>query len=149
MIYNFQPNFTQCFNAKNYGVNIFLFLRCFYFISCFLYLLIFPASHSNNVNISLSDCSWTRTQNHLVRTRTQPFDHLFEWGFDALNWFFTAHVTFVLRVSCFKFQYSTDNFVSLLYLMMLNDLLCFEYRLLNVFSLILINFYQQSILLCF
>ena len=28
-------------------------------------------------------------------------------------------------VSCFKFQYSTDNFVSLLHLMMLNDLLGF------------------------
>ena len=42
-------------------------------------------------------------------------------------------------VSCFKFQYSTDNFVSLLHLMMLNDLLRFEYRFLNAFSLILVT----------
>ena len=52
-------------------------------------------------------------------------------------------------VSCFKFQYSTDNFVSLLHLMMLNDLLGFEYRFLNAFSLILVTFHQQLILLCF
>ena len=64
----------------------------------------------------------------------KPREYLFDWGLYARNWFFTAHVG--LEFPAFKFQYSTDSFVSFLYLLMLNDFLWCAYRSLNVFSLI-------------
>ena len=67
-------------------------------------------------------------------------EHLFDWGVYALNWFFIAHVIFGLAFPAFKFEYSTYSFVSFLYLLMLNDLLLFAYRFLNVFSLIRLKF---------
>ena len=63
-------------------------------------------------------------------------EHLFDWGLYALNWFFTTHVTFGLELPAFKFHYSTDSFISFLYLLILNNLLWFAYRFLNVFLLI-------------
>ena len=44
----------------------------------------------------------------------KPREYLFDWGLYARNWFFTAHVG--LEFPAFKFQYSTDSFVSFLYL---------------------------------
>ena len=40
-------------------------------------------------------------------------EHLFDWGLYALNWFFTAYVTFGLQFPAFQFQHSTDSFVVL------------------------------------
>ena len=63
-------------------------------------------------------------------------EHLFDWGWYTLNWFFTTNVPFKLEFSAFKFQYSTDSFVWFLYLWMLNNILRLTYRFLNVFSTI-------------
>ena len=45
-----------------------------------------------------------------------------------------------VEFAAFKFQYSTDSFISFLCLLMLNDLLWFSYCFLNVFSLISLKF---------
>ena len=55
-------------------------------------------------------------------------ENIFDWELYAINWFFTANITFGLDILAFKFQYSTDSFVSFSYLLILNDLLWFAYR---------------------
>ena len=99
--------------------NIYFFWwRHFHIFSDFLFNKLFPLSSN------ISSFSFKQKED------------LFDWGLYALNWFFTAHVTFELELPAFKFQHSTDSFVSFLYLLMLNDLLWFAYHFLNVFSLI-------------
>ena len=60
---------------------------------------------------------------------------------------FTAHVTFGLEFSAFKFQYLTGSFISFLYLLILNVVSWFPCHFLDVLLLIPLSFLSLLVFL--
>ena len=102
-VYNLQPNYIQCFNVK---YRTFRYL----YVSVMAGLWIFDARvcnmclfwwrHFNIISDFLLNKLFSLSSNIFTFSFKQR-EHLFNWGLYTLIWFFTAHVTFWVRVSWF------------------------------------------------